>query len=349
MENKQNNPMGTDGFEFVEFCGPDPKAIAADFISLGFTLQAKHRSKNISLYRQNTILFILNDDPSYAKNFGKNHGASACGMGFRVKDADFAYKRAISLGAISRESSLGVPAIEGVGGSLIHFVDRYTDSTIYDNDFEFYKDTRECFGAGLTYIDHLTHNVHRGEMNKLAGFYERLFNFREIRYFDIKGKVTGLVSRALTSPCNKIRIPINESSDDQSQIEEFLREFNGEGIQHIALGTDNIYHSVETLRKQSIKFLDVPDTYYEAVNTRVPWHSEDLKHLQDDKILLDGTKTPEGGLLLQLFTENMFGPVFFEIIQRKGNEGFGEGNFQALFEAMERDQIRRGVISGVKE
>jgi 4-hydroxyphenylpyruvate dioxygenase len=242
---------------------------------------------------------------------------------------------------------LNIPAIEGIGGSNLYLVDRYGAQEIYDVDFVEIPGAKAAMAAnakGLTYLDHLTHNVHRGRMAHWADFYERIFNFREIRYFDIEGQQTGLFSKAMTSPCGKIRIPLNESQDEHSQIEEFLREYHGEGIQHVALGSDDIFHSVESMREQGVKFQDTPETYYEQLDARVPGHGENLQRLRADKILLDGAPTEGQGLLLQIFTENMIGPIFFELIQRKGNEGFGEGNFKALFESIELDQIRRGVL-----
>jgi 4-hydroxyphenylpyruvate dioxygenase len=345
------NPMGTDGFEFVEYTAPDPELLRTLFAKLGFPALAKHRSKNVTLHRQGDINFIINAEPqSFAQNFAKQHGPSACAMAFRVKDAAAAFKRAIELGAQPVASPVGpmelnIPAIEGIGGSLIYLVDRYGPQTIYDVDFVPLKKSDAAIEpAGLTVIDHLTHNVARGRMNHWAGFYERLFNFREIRYFDIEGKKTGLFSRAMTSPCGKIRIPINESQDDKSQIEEYLREYRGEGIQHIALATDNIVATVDVLRKQGVQFQETPDTYYEQVDARVPGHGENLASLMQRRILIDGDPSKGQGVLLQIFTQNVIGPIFFEIIQRKGNEGFGEGNFKALFESIELDQIRRGVI-----
>ncbi len=270
-------------------------------------------------------------------------------IAFRVADAAKAYDRAISLGAKPVHGKVGpmelnIPAIEGIGGSLIYLVDRYGERTIYDVDF-IPLETRPAVGVGLTAIDHLTHNVHRGRMQLWAEFYERLFNFREIRYFDIEGKLTGLKSKAMTSPDGKIRIPINESADDKSQIAEYLEAYHGEGIQHIALATADIYNTVEALRGHQVKFMAVPETYYEAVETRLPGHGEDLARLQRGQILIDGAPAQGQGLLLQIFTETVIGPIFFEIIQRKGNDGFGEGNFRALFESIERDQIRRGVLA----
>ena len=347
-----DNPMGTDGFEFVEYTGPDPAALAELFERMGFVAAARHRSKNVTLYRQGDVNFILNAEPeSFAQAFARLHGPSVCALAFRVADAAKAYQRAISLGAKPVHGKVGpmelnIPAIEGIGGSLIYLVDRYGERTIYDVDFTpLAADMAAASGVGLADIDHLTHNVHRGRMAMWAEFYERLFNFREIRYFDIEGKLTGLRSKAMTSPCGKIRIPINESTDDKSQIQEYLSAYHGEGIQHIALGTSDIYHSVETLRGKGVPFQTVPDTYYEQVDARVPGHGEDLTRLRRDRILIDGAPAAGQGLLLQIFTETVIGPIFFEIIQRKGNRGFGEGNFRALFEAIERDQIRRGVLA----
>jgi len=346
------NPMGTDGFEFVEYTAPDPAALGSLFESMGFVKVAKHRSKDVSLFRQGDVNFIVNGETgSFAQGFARVHGPSVCAIAFRVKNAARAYKRALSLGAWGVENKVGpmelnIPTIKGIGDSLIYLVDRYGDKgSIYDVDFEFLPGVDpNPAGVGLTYIDHLTHNVHRGRMGEWADFYERLFNFREIRYFDIEGKLTGLKSKAMTSPCGKIRIPINESTDDKSQIQEYLSAYNGEGIQHIALGTGDIYHSVETLRTMGVPFQDVPDTYYEQVDQRLPGHGESVQRLSADRILIDGAPAQGGGLLLQIFTQTVIGPIFFEIIQRRGNEGFGEGNFRALFESIELDQIRRGVL-----
>src|SRR5512138_3613996 len=344
------NPMGTDGFEFVEYTAPDPQQLRELFERMGFPVVARHRSKNVTLHRQGDVNFIINAEPgSFGQRFAQQHGPSACAMAFRVKDAAKAFKRAVELGATPVATPVGpmelnIPAIEGIGGSLVYLVDRYGDHTIYDVDFVPVANPGTLRTTGLEVIDHLTHNVHRGNMNKWAGFYEKLFNFREIRYFDIEGKKTGLFSRAMTSPCGKIRIPINESQDDKSQIEEYLQEYKGEGIQHIALGTADIVRTVDLLRGQGVQFQDTPDTYYEGVDARVRGHRENLEELRKRRILLDGNPEKGEGLLLQIFTQNVIGPIFFEIIQRKGNEGFGEGNFKALFESIELDQMRRGVL-----
>ncbi|WP_428774727.1 4-hydroxyphenylpyruvate dioxygenase [Vibrio sp.] len=350
------NPLGTDGFEFVEYTAANQKGIddlKQLFGSLGFAEIAKHRSKEAWLYRQGDINFIVNAQPhSQAEEFARIHGPSVCGMAFRVQDCAKAMEHALANGGKKYQTEIGpmelsIPAIYGIGDSLLYFVDRYGSQSIYDVDFKFYPDAEQRLkekDVGLYEIDHLTHNVKQGHMDIWSGFYERIGNFREIRYFDIEGKLTGLVSRAMTAPCGKIRIPINESSDDKSQIEEFIREYNGEGIQHIALTTDDIYTTVRTLRERGMAFMPTPDTYYEKVDQRVEGHGEDVEALRELRILIDGAPMKDG-ILLQIFTQTVIGPVFFEIIQRKGNQGFGEGNFKALFESIEEDQIRRGVLS----
>jgi 4-hydroxyphenylpyruvate dioxygenase len=349
-----DNPMGTDGFEFVEYTAPDTTLLRELFTRMGFPEVAHHKTKNVTLHKQGDCNFVINAEPgSYAEEYARAHGPSACAMAFRVKDAKAAHERAIRLGATNVDVTKGtgeldIPAIEGIGGSRLFFVDRYGETgSIYDVDFDYHPDWRQRIAnadSRLTYIDHLTHNVNRGRMGFWADFYERLFNFREIRYFDIEGKQTGLISKAMTSPCGKIRIPLNESQDDKSQIEEFLREYKGEGIQHIALGTSNIYEAVDIIRGRGIEFQDTPDTYYELLPERISGHAENVPELKKRGILMDGAPTDGQGLLLQIFTRNVIGPIFFEIIQRKGNEGFGEGNFKALFESIELDQVRRGVL-----
>src|SRR5471032_1721008 len=349
-----DNPIGTDGFEFLEYTAPDTAALQALFGRMGFRAVGRHRSKQVTLYRQGDTSFIVNAEPeSHGARFAQAHGPSACAMAFRVRDAGAAYRELLARGATPFANAVGpmelnIPAIEGIGGSVIYLVDRYVGPSIYDVDF-LPTDPARGFAhdrAGLAGIDHVTHHVFRGNMDKWAGFYETLFNFREVRYFDIEGKLTGLKSRAMTSPDGAIRIPINESSDDKSQIEEYLHAYHGEGIQHIALATDDIYRSVETLAVRGAQFQDTPDSYYERLDNRIKGHGEDVAHLKRDRILLDGERNSEVGLLLQIFTQNAIGPIFFEIIQRKGNQGFGEGNFKALFESIEADQIKRGVLKG---
>ncbi len=349
------NPMGLAGFEFVEFASPTPNVLEPVFEAMGFSCVARHRSKDVVLYRQGEINFILNREPkSLAAYFAAEHGPSACGLAFRVRDSHLAYHRALDLGAQPLETQTGpmelrLPAIKGIGGAPLYLIDRFEDGrSIYDIDFRFVDGVeRRPRGVGLRLIDHLTHNVYRGRIQYWAGFYERLFNFREIRYFDIKGEYTGLTSRAMTAPDGKIRIPLNEeASKTTGQIEEFLMKFNGEGIQHVALLADDLYHSVDALRQAGVPLMKAPPAaYYEMLEGRLPGHGEPVAELQSRGILLDGST--EGGnrrLLLQIFSDQMLGPVFFEFIQRKGDEGFGEGNFKALFESLERDQVERGVI-----
>jgi len=354
------NPMGTDGFEFIEYAAPDPAAMAGVFERMGFRAIARHRHKQVTLYRQGEINFILNAEPeSFAQRFARQHGPSVCAIAFRVQDAASAYRRATGLGAWGFANQAGpgelnIPAIKGVGDSLIYLVDRWRGKNgarpgeignigFYDVDFEAMESgSLHNEGHGLVYIDHLTHNVHRGRMKEWAEFYQRLFNFREIRYFDIEGQVTGVKSRALTSPCGRIRIPINEEGNDKpGQISEYLDTYRGEGIQHIAMGARDLAATVDALRASGVKLLETPDTYYELIDQRIPGHGENVAELQKRRILIDGRP---GELLLQIFSENQLGPIFFEFIQRKGDEGFGEGNFKALFESIELDQMRRGVL-----
>jgi 4-hydroxyphenylpyruvate dioxygenase len=349
------NPMGLMGFEFVEFASPTPGVLEPIFEKLGFTRVAVHRSKDVVLYRQGDINFIVNSEPkSAAAYFAAEHGPSACGMAFRVKDSHKAYARALELGAIPLEIPTGpmelrLPAIKGIGGAPLYLIDRFEEGkSIYDIDFEFLPGVeRHPKGHGLSIIDHLTHNVYRGRMSYWAGFYEKLFNFREIRYFDIQGEYTGLTSKAMTAPDGKIRIPLNEESKSGGgQIEEFLLKFNGEGIQHIALLTDDIFATVDGLRAAGIPLMSAPPvTYYEMLEGRLPGHGENVSELQARGLLVDGKVEGDSKrLLLQIFSENQLGPVFFEFIQRKGDEGFGEGNFKALFESLERDQLKRGAL-----
>jgi 4-hydroxyphenylpyruvate dioxygenase len=349
------NPMGLCGFEFVEFTAPEKGIIEPLFTSMGFAEVAKHRSKDVTLWRQGGINFIVNyEKNSPAAYYAEEHGPSACGMAFRVKDAQFAYNRALELGAQPYDVPTGpmelrLPAIKGIGGAALYLVDRFEEgSTIYDIDFVWHEGVdRNPEGCGFNVIDHLTHNVYRGRMDYWATFYEKFFNFREIRYFDIKGEYTGLLSKAMTAPDGLIRIPLNEEAGGGSgQIEEFLMAYNGEGIQHIAFSCDNLVECWDRLKQQGVKFMTAPPgTYYDMLEERLPGHGEPTDELQARGILLDGTT--DGGqprLLLQIFSETVLGPVFFEFIQRKEDDGFGEGNFKALFESIERDQVARGVL-----
>jgi 4-hydroxyphenylpyruvate dioxygenase len=356
------NPAGTDGFGFVEYAHPDPSQLHALFRTMGFTAVARHRHKAITLYRQGEVDYLVNEEPgSHAVTFADAHGPCAASMAFRVVDAAHAYARAIAGGAepvtpADGTLAMDVPCVRGIGGSLLYFLDVYgAKGSAYDAEFV-WTDVRDPRpeGVGLHYLDHLTHNVGRGRMDVWAGFYARIFNFRQIRYFDIKGEYTGLFSRALTSPDGKIRIPINESADDRSQIEEYLHQYKGEGIQHMACGCHDVYDTVEQLRERGLAFMPAPPaTYYARVDERVPGHGEDIVRLQRNGLLLDGEGAVADGakdgamtkILLQIFSANAVGPIFFEFIQRKGDEGFGEGNFRALFVSIEEDQIRRGVLN----
>ncbi|MGN6278395.1 MAG: 4-hydroxyphenylpyruvate dioxygenase [Sphingomonas sp.] len=347
------NPMGLDGFEFVEFTGPDPDALADLFEKMGFTHVGTHKSKNVRRYAQGDINFLLNmDETGQVSGFRDAHGPSANAMAFRVDDGEKALKLAVENGAVAVKGEHGpgeldLPAIEGIGGANLYLVDR--KSNIYDTDFEPTGKNANDNSVGLDALDHLTHNLNRGRMNYWAEYYEKIFNFREIRYFDIEGQSTGLFSKAMTAPDNKIRIPLNESQDEHSQIEEFIKDYKGEGIQHLALATDDIFKTVDALRANGVKFQTAPDTYFDLIDSRLPGHNHDVQEMRKRHILIDGAPETGGGLLLQIFTENMVGPIFFEIIQRKGNDGFGEGNFKALFESIELDQIRRGVVPGKVE
>jgi 4-hydroxyphenylpyruvate dioxygenase len=364
MTKSFENPLGLDGFEFIEFCAPQKGLIEPVFEAMSFTRVAQHRSKDVHLWRQGEINLIVNYEPrSHAAYFGAEHGPSACGMAFRVKNAAKAYDEAVARGAEPVESKTGpmelrIPAIRGIGGALIYLVDRYAkkdgdgDLSIYDIDFVYLDGVdRHPVGAGFQIIDHLTHNVYSGRMDYWAAYYERIFNFREIRYFDIKGEYTGLTSKAMTAPDGKIRIPLNEEGKaGGGQIEEFLRAYNGEGIQHIAFICDDLPACWDRLKATGTPFMaPPPNSYYEMLDGRLPGHGEPVAELQKRGILLDGsTENNDPRLLLQIFSETQIGPVFFEFIERKKDEGFGEGNFKALFESIERDQVARGVLEVVK-
>jgi 4-hydroxyphenylpyruvate dioxygenase len=352
MNATPENPLGLDGFEFCEFTSPDPEAMAAQLEQLGFVAASRHPTKDIVRYKQGRINLLLNRErEGQAADFRALHGPSASGMAFRVANAREAFEAVVARGAKPVDASRGSlgpdsHVIEGIGGSYLYLVDRHgAAGSLYD-DWTQVPGAAEAEAAnsvGLDLLDHLTHNVRRGEMRTWSAFYARLFGFEEQKYFDIKGKATGLFSQAMIAPDHAIRIPLNESQDENSQIEEYLREYKGEGIQQLALSTNNIYETVEKLRARGVRLQDTIETYFELIDKRIPGHGEDVERLRKNRILIDGDVEKEG-ILLQIFTENMFGPIFFEIIQRKGNEGFGNGNFQALFESIELDQIRRGVI-----
>jgi 4-hydroxyphenylpyruvate dioxygenase len=348
------NPAGTDGFEFVEFAHPEPEKLRELFTRMGYAHVATHRSKPIELWQQGDITYILNDDPgSHARSFVEEHGPCAPSMGWRVVDRHKAHAHAVAMGATSYDGpgkALDLPAIVGIGGSLIYFTDTYGGTDLrgpYAAEFDFHAAPKPA-GVGFYYLDHLTHNVHRGNMDLWFRFYGEIFGFKEIRFFDIEGKFTGLLSRALTSPCGRIRIPINEDRGETGQIVEYLKRYKGEGIQHIAVGTEDIYGATDEIASRGLKFMPAPPAaYYELSHSRVAGHDEPLDRMMKHGILIDGEGVVDGGetkILLQIFSKTVIGPIFFEFIQRKGDDGFGEGNFKALFESIERDQIERGVL-----
>ena len=346
------NPMGTDGFEFVEFAHPDPEELRTLFTRMGYQKVARHRSKQIELWQQGDITYVLNAEAdSFGARFVEEHGPCAPSMGWRIVDAQAAFERALSLGAKPYEGTdkvLDVPAIYGIGGSLIYFVDQYYDTSPYNAEYEWLEQSKPR-GVGFFYLDHLTHNVHKGNMDTWFRFYGDLFNFKEIRFFDIEGKFTGLLSRALTSPCGRIRIPINEDRGETGQIVAYLKKYKGEGIQHIAVGSDDIYDSTDAIADNGLKFMPgPPDAYYNLSKDRVVGHDEPLDRMRKHGILIDGEGVVDGGetkILLQIFSKTVIGPIFFEFIQRKGDDGFGEGNFKALFESIEQEQIDSGELA----
>ncbi|APX11881.1 4-hydroxyphenylpyruvate dioxygenase [Tateyamaria omphalii] len=347
-----DNPAGTDGFEFVEFAHPEPGELRTLFARMGYAKVARHKVKDIELWQQGDITYVLNAEPdSFGARFVDEHGPCAPSMGWRVVDAQHAFDRAVQLGAKPYEGGgkvLDVPAIYGIGGSLIYFVDQYYDTSPYNDEYQWLGQSKPR-GVGFFYLDHLTHNVHKGNMDTWFRFYGDLFNFKEIRFFDIEGKFTGLFSRALTSPCGRIRIPINEDRGETGQIVAYLKKYNGEGIQHIAVGSDDIYDSTDAIAANGLKFMPgPPDTYYDLSKQRVAGHDEPIDRMKRHGILIDGEGVVDGGetkILLQIFSKTVIGPIFFEFIQRKGDDGFGEGNFKALFESIEQEQIDTGELA----
>lgn len=345
------NPAGTDGFEFVEFAHPNPQELRDLFAKMGYVHTASHREKAIELWQQGDITYIINAEPnSFASQFISEHGPCAPSMGWRVVDAKHAFEHAIAKGAtpyLGTDKTMDVPAIVGIGGSLIYFIENYWATSPYNDEFEWVAKANPA-GVGFHYLDHLTHNVFKGNMDKWFRFYGDLFNFREIRFFDIEGKFSGLLSRALTSPCGRIRIPINEDRGETGQIVAYLKKYNGEGIQHIAVGAKNIYDATDEIAARGIKFMPgPPDAYYDLSKTRVADHEEPLDRMKTHGILIDGEGVVEGGktrILLQIFSKTVIGPIFFEFIERKGDDGFGEGNFKALFESIEQEQIDNGEL-----
>lgn len=346
------NPAGTDGFEFVEFCHPEPASLRELFTKMGYAHVANHKDQLVELWQQGDISYLINCEPdSFASKFAHEHGPCASAMGWRVADASHAFQHAVSKGAkpyTGNDKTLQWPAIYGIGDSLIYFTDQYFDNSPFNDEFHWITDSKPA-GVGFYYLDHLTHNVYKGNMDKWFQFYEELFNFKEIRFFDIQGKHTGLFSRALTSACGRIRIPINEDRGDTGQIVSYLNKYRGEGIQHIAVGSENLYDSTDEIYQRGIEFMPAPpSTYYQMSHERVVDHTEPLDRMQKHGILIDGEGVVNGletKILLQIFSKTVIGPIFFEFIQRKGDDGFGEGNFQALFESIEREQIESGELN----
>ncbi len=345
----RENPVGLDGVEFIEYAGTDPKFFETLFTKYGFEKIAKHPTKQIELYRQGNINYIVNTEPgTFAAEFAKAHGPSVVSTGFRVKSAIEAFRIATTrgaqgyLGADHLRGATPYPAIYGIGDSLVYFMDKDNTKDLYENVFGLKNGGPAVVGKGFLDVDHFTNNVPKGEMDKWSDFYTGVFGFYEIKYFDIKGKSTGLLSKAMGSPCGKFAVPINEPSDGKSQIQEYLDEYNGSGIQHIAMTTNDVIGTLEQLRAANLEFLAAPpDTYYRQLSARLPMVVEDLERLKKNAILVDGD---QHGYLLQIFSKNIIGPVFFEVIQRRGHDGFGNGNFQALFDAIEADQRERGYL-----
>lgn len=346
-----DNPAGTDGFEFVEFAHEDPEQLRILFAKMGYTHTATHKNKAIELWQQGDITYVINNAAgTHGMDFVTEHGPCAPSMGWRVVDAQHAFDHAVKMGAepyTGNGKIMDVPAIKGIGGSLLYFIEDYYDTNPYNAEFDWVSDAHPE-GVGFHYLDHLTHNVHKGNMDVWFKFYGDLFNFREIRFFDIEGKHSGLMSRALTSPCGRIRIPINEDRGETGQIVEYLKRYNGEGIQHIAVGARDLYAATDEISERGIKFMpSPPPSYYDLSKERVGGHQEPLDRMRKHGILIDGEGVLDGGetrILLQIFSKTVIGPIFFEFIQRKGDDGFGEGNFKALFESIEADQIARGVL-----
>ena len=348
------NPAGTDGFEFVEFAHPDPNELRTLFAKMGYAHVATHKTKAIEVWQQGDITYIINAEPgTHAAEFIEEHGPCAPSMAWRVVDAEHALKHAVAKGAeeyTGPGKTLDVPAIKGIGGSLIYFIENYVDESPYNAEFNWIG-TAHPEGVGFHYLDHLTHNVFKGNMDVWFRFYGDLFNFKEIRFFDIEGKYTGLFSRALTSPCGKIRIPINEDRGETGQIVNYLKKYNGEGIQHIAVGAKDIYEAVDAIHEKGIRFMPPPPaTYYELSKERVEGHEEPIEKMAKHGILIDGEGVVDGGetkCLLQIFSKTVIGPIFFEFIQRKGDDGFGEGNFKALFESIEAEEAAAGAYGDI--
>ncbi|REL35132.1 4-hydroxyphenylpyruvate dioxygenase [Thalassotalea euphylliae] len=342
------NPLKLCGIEFTEYATPDSDFMEKAFYGFGFSKTKKFKGRDIDYFNQNDIHFLLNNEQSgFSKEFAKSHGPAICSMGWRVEDAEFAFEQAIKRGAKSAENAankLPYPAIYGIGDSLIYFIDRFgLGGSIYQQDFEDHPEPVEVEDKGFKAVDHLTNNVYQGTMEKWANFYKEVFGFTEVRYFDIKGEKTALVSYALQSPCGNFSIPINEGKGtNNNQIDEYLDEYNGPGVQHLAFITDDLVSSLDKIDSDIIDTLNIVPEYYDDVFKRIPWVKEDHKRIRQHQILVDSQK--ENSYLLQIFTKNIFGPIFIEMIQRVDDKGFGEGNFTALFKSIELNQMERGVL-----
>ena len=344
MSESIENPVGLIGFDFIEFSSQRPEDLSKTFAEFGFSTLKAHKEKDIKYLRQNDIHFLINNQKDSASMaFAKAHGPCASATGWRVKDAKKAFETAVSRGAKEAlQKDYDMPAIMGVGGSIIYFVDNHKDDQRWEKlGFKDLDAPIKVASKGFALIDHLTNNVYKGKLEPLSNFYKEVFGFTEVRHFDIDGRQTGLLSYALRSPCGSFCIPINESKDDKSQIEEYLNEYKGEGIQHIAFLTADMLKTMEKMEDTSIETLDIDEEYYDEVFQRVPNVTEDHERLKHYNLLIDGDSH---GYLIQIFSKNLIGPIFFEFIQRKNNMGFGEGNFGALFRAIERDQEKRGVL-----
>jgi len=346
------NPLKLCGIEFTEYASPDSDFMEKAFYGFGFSKTKKFKGRDIDYFNQNDIHFLLNREvEGFSKEFAKKHGPAICSMGWRVEDADFAFTEAIKRGAKSAEhaaNKLPYPAIFGIGDSLIYFIDNFKRSgknkgAIYDTDFISHDQPEIVDDKGFLAVDHLTNNVYQGTMQKWADFYKSVFGFTEVRYFDIKGVKTALVSYALQSPCGQFCIPINEGKGNtDNQIDEYLNEYNGPGVQHLAFITDDLVHSLEQLDRDVIDTLHIVPEYYDEIFDRVPWVKEDKEKIKDYQILVDSQENDS--YLLQIFTKNLFGPIFIEMIQRVNDQGFGEGNFSTLFKSIELNQMERGVL-----
>lgn len=341
------NPIGLNGFSFLEFAAPNPADLTVVLERFGFRHKAQDNSRTVALYTQGGINLIINNKlESCAATLGRRHGPLVSAMGWRVRDAEFAFWESVRRGAKpfeNTEAGLGIPAIYGIGDSLIYFVDDEGAEKLYSRFFIANPDYVEDTAASLQFIDHLDHIVRIGRMKYWAAFYEKVFNFRQIDYYNIEAKVTGLVFTAMGSPCGKMAIPIGESAKGRSFVKEYLEKFQGEGVNHVAFHTDNLCEAVEYMHARGQKFLPISEKYYKTVNERVPGHREDVERLKKNGILIDGDTE---GYLLQIFTikEPTLDPLFFEFITRRSFQGFGEGNVTTLFEALETDQFRRGYL-----